>query len=209
MEYTEQTLDRRTGELLTISHGDWVTISELGDLYGVGRRTVRVILRAMDFLHVEGGGSHQRHRLSTWVTTRGWGKSIEPRFGTPFDVISPEGQAWIAERWQAASDRVNAERSSPSLAAGAALTKFADDRDRYRRLIGQEPMALVEKVSWLVVHFPNLSQSEMASILLVTQQLVSRYMNERTKQLRDLKAARSRDVPRMERKSYGVGQAGL
>lgn len=204
MEYTEQILDRGTGELVTICHGDWVTVSELGDLYGVGRKTVRVILRAMGFIHVEGGGSHQRHRLSTWVTDQGWGKRMEPRFGTPFDVIGPEGQAWIAERWQAASDRVAAQRSQPSLVAGEALTQFADDRDRYRRLTGQEPMALVEKVRWLVAHFPGLSQSEIASILVVTQQLVSRYVNERAKQLRTLKAARSRNVPRMERKPYGA-----
>ncbi|MET3925146.1 hypothetical protein [Devosia sp. 2618] len=199
MEYTEQILDRRTGELITVSHGDWVMVSDLGDLYGVGRKTVRVILRAMDFLYVEGGGTHQRHRLSVWVTAKGWGKRVEPRYGTPFDVISPEGQAWIAERWQTTSDRVNAERSKPSLDAGSALARFANDRDNYRRVTGQEPMTLAEKVSWLIDHFPSLSQSEMASILMVTQQLVSRYVNTRAKQLRDLKAARCQVLVTKER----------
>lgn len=209
MEYTEQILDRSTGELVTISQGDWVTVSDLADLFGVGRKTVRVILRAMDFLHVEGGGMHQRHRLSAWVTAKGWGKRLEPHYGTPFDTISPKGQAWIADRWQATFDQVTAERSLPSLVAGAALTQFANDRDSYRRLSGQEPMGLVEKVSWLVDHFPDLSQSEMASILMVTQQLVSRYVNTRAKQLWDLKAARSRDVPVMVERCLGFGQAEL
>ena len=209
MEYTEQILDRSTGELVTVSLGDWVMVSDLGDLYGVGRKTVRVILRAMDFLHVEGGGTHQRHRLSTWVTAKGWGKRMEPRYGTPFDVIGPEGQAWIAERWQATCDRLNAERSQPSLVAGVALAQFANDRDSYRRLTGQEPMGLVEKVSWLIDHFPDLSQSEMASILMVTQQLVSRYVNARAKQLRDLKAARGRAIVVRAKEWSGLFQAGL
>ncbi|KKC34845.1 hypothetical protein [Devosia psychrophila] len=194
MEYTEQILDRSTGELVTVSQGDWVTISELGDLYGVGHRTVRVILRAMNFLHVEGGGSHQRHRLSSWVTDQGWGKRMTPRHGPPFDVVGPEGQRWIVERWQATSDQVDADRSQPSVVAGVALAQFAEDRDRYRRLVGRKLMALEEKVSWLIDHFPALSQSEMASVLAVTQQLVSRYMNARAKQLRDLREVKSREV---------------
>ena len=38
MEYFDEVLDRRTGELVAIATGSWITITELGDLHQVGRR---------------------------------------------------------------------------------------------------------------------------------------------------------------------------
>ncbi|AWN41977.1 hypothetical protein [Methylobacterium durans] len=64
MIYTEHVLDRRTGELTELSTGDWITITELGELKGVTARRVRTILREMDFLYVSGGRAHNRHRLT-------------------------------------------------------------------------------------------------------------------------------------------------
>jgi len=47
MHYTAEVLDRATGDLKEVSLGEWITVTELGELYGVGRRKVRSILHHM------------------------------------------------------------------------------------------------------------------------------------------------------------------
>ncbi len=98
MEYTEHVLDRRTGEFTEVSAGDWITVTELGDMKGVTARQVRTILREMEFLYVEGGRAHNRHRLMPWVIQQGLGRHIPakpPKVRYPFDVIGPQGRTWI------------------------------------------------------------------------------------------------------------------
>ncbi|MGN6489080.1 MAG: hypothetical protein ACTHLT_14860 [Devosia sp.] len=97
MEYFDEIFDRRTGELIKVSVGEWTTVTELGELHGVGRMRVRTILREMGVLQIEGAARHQRHRLAPWVVQRGWGKRIEKKGTVPFDVVGPELRAWVAE----------------------------------------------------------------------------------------------------------------
>ncbi len=68
------------------------------------------------------------------------------------------------------------------------MERFRDDRNDYRRSLRERfpyrddnlpDMEITEMVSWLEHFFPKLSHSEMASILDVSQQLVSRYLGER------------------------------
>lgn len=161
MEYKNEVLDRRTGELVSVSIGDWITISELGSHYDVGRREVRTILRRMEFLHVEGGRNHQRHRLCDWVVEKGWGKRLQRKNGNqtiPFDVIGPEAQSWIAGRWSATVEAIETSRSAPALSARAALVAFRDERNRFRATVGRDEMAVEEQVSWLAYYFPALTQ---------------------------------------------------
>lgn len=177
--YTEELFNRSTGELETISLGHWVTVTELGEMHGVGKNRVRTILREFDFLAVEGGGRYQRHRITRWAVDRGYGKRIErsARVMHPFDVISPAGRAWIDERW---SDVVTAiqERVTPDLVmAKEALDRFKASRSR--------PLKIEEAVCWLIDHFDKLSQEQIGEVLDVSRQLVSRYLNTRSKQLRD------------------------
>jgi hypothetical protein len=155
--YTEEVFNRSTGELETISLGHWVTVTELGELHGVGRLQVRSILRQLDFLGVEGGGRYQRHRITRWAVDRGYGKRIEcsARVMRPFDVISPAGRAWIDERWSATE----------------------------------------EAVCWLIDHFDKLSQEQIGEILDVSRQLVSRYQNTRSKQIRDVREGKRAVLP--------------
>lgn len=188
MEYTQELLDRKTGELATISLGDWITLTELGELYGVGRRQVRSVLRAMDFLHVEGASSHQRHRLSNWVVDRGWGRRIERKGTIPFDVIGPDARSWIAERWSATVAALEAAKSAPVLDAQAALDAFRTERNAFRQAHCREEMDVAEQISWLAYHYPKLTQIEIASIVSVTQQLVGRYLAKSSARRQKLRA---------------------
>jgi len=206
MLYTSQVLDRKTGELVTIDNGDWITITELGELYNTGSRRTRTILRNMDFLQVEGGGKQHRHRLSPWVTDRGWGKRIQTKGAIPFDVIGPDARSWIAERWSQTVALIEEEQNAPIREAKAALEAFRDERNSYRRSHGSRhpDMEVTEMVSWLDHFFPRLSHSEIAGILDVSQQLVSRYLRERQRERERWKAYR--DAPLVEKP---WGSAGL
>ena len=189
MEYIDTVLDRKTGELITVGTGDWITVTELGDRHSVSRVKIRAILRKMDFLYVAGGSAHNRHRLMPWVIAQGLGKHIPAkRKGQyPFDVIGPEGQAWIAERWSDTITAIQAEEGKTGVAdAREALRVFKDDRGRHN-------LNVQGSVLWLIDHHPDLTHTEVAAILGVTQQLVSRYASLRSKQLQG--ARLRRDTP--------------
>ncbi len=187
MNYVEEVLDRATGEMVTVSKGDWITITELGARHGVGQREVRTVLRQLGVLVVEGTGSHQRHRLAAWVVRQRGGKRIEKRGAYPFDVVSPEMQEWIGERWSSALEAIADEATAPSLTARDALATFNAGRRK-------GPLTVQEAVSWLADHFSGLTQAEVAMVLSVTQQLVSRHLNVRSKQRREAIALRATDL---------------
>jgi hypothetical protein len=41
MQYTAEVLDHATGDLKEVSLGDWITVTELGEQYGVGSNLSR------------------------------------------------------------------------------------------------------------------------------------------------------------------------
>ncbi|AGG73172.1 hypothetical protein [Sinorhizobium meliloti] len=188
MEYTKQTLDRSTGELVTVSIGEWKTITEVADTFGIGSRKFRAVLRRLDFLQLEYVGKDWRHRLMPWVTDQGWGKRLrrdQDGRSTPFDVVSPEAQEWIRERLPSALAEMEAEVSPEAAAAVAALDDFRTTRNEYRaKLNDGKEMSVEEMVRWLSDFYPKLSQPEIATALHVTQQLVSRYQDQRSKSLK-------------------------
>jgi hypothetical protein len=65
--------------------------------------------------------------------------------------------------------------------AKAALEDFQRSRSR-------DNMPPQEAVCWLTDHFPQLGQEDVAAILDITQQLVSRYQNVQAKQRREARA---------------------
>ena len=87
MQYTREVLDRKTGELLTISLGDRITIAELGEMHSLGRRQTTDVLRHLDVLQVETTDRTTRHRLAPWFVERGYGRRLKRRTDKfPFDV---------------------------------------------------------------------------------------------------------------------------
>ncbi|ACL62231.1 hypothetical protein [Methylobacterium nodulans] len=194
MLYTDEIIDRKKGELVTISKGNWITVTELGQLYGAGPRQTRAILRQMDFLGVEGGGNHDRHRIQTWAVDRGFGRRIIPRAkgGYPFDVISPEGQKWIAEQWSTAVAALEAATSSP-ITEEAAIQLQLYETERERNKLTK--LSVQAQVYWLCDHYKDLTHTDMASILSVSQQLVTRYAGCRSRQRRTRLERKAAEVP--------------
>lgn len=187
MIYTQEILDRMTGELVTVDKGDWITIAELATAFSVGRRRATTVLRQMDFLQVEGGGRDCRHRIADWVVQRGWGKRLKRRGDKfPFDVISPEAVDWIKERWQATTDAIEEEGNVGRIAeARDALQSFKAHR-------GRDELPAQMLVCWLADFFPDLSQQQMGRVLDVTQQLVSRFLAIRSSQIAKARELRKR-----------------
>lgn len=77
MEYTREVFNRATGEMETVSEGDWITVTELGQLYGVGPRVTREILSALDVIGPERINGYERRRLTPWFIQAGFGKRNE------------------------------------------------------------------------------------------------------------------------------------
>lgn len=182
MEFVCEELDRTTGELETRSLGLWMTISEFAQEMDVGVRQGRLILVDMDFMFVANGENGKRWtQICPWVEERDWGKRIFPRRGskTPFDVINEDARLWIKERWDESKDRVLGLGHEASLAA-LALNEFLSRRK------DPDEDGLFVQIHWLSDHFSNLSQAEIARIVGVTQQAVSKSISERKKGLRKM-----------------------
>lgn len=186
MHYTTEILDRTTGELKEVSLGHWITVTELGEQYGVGSKKVRSILHHMGLLQSE--GQHGHYRLTPCAVKQGLGKRIEKskRSKWPFDVISPEGQKLIAENWQTIVAEIETERAeTPALkVAGEGLARFKHGRV-------SEPTTQME-TCWLLDHFPDLPLEGIANLIGVQRPLVSRYANLRSKQHAFAKRLRNR-----------------
>lgn len=182
MEYTQDVLERSSGELVSRSLGDWITITEVGEQFGVGPRQTRSILREMEFVVVEGQERNSRHRLARWVTDAGWGKRLSPKGRYPFDVIGPKAQAWVASRWAGAAEK-STEVSETGRVAKTNLRAFLAARpDLEASSQGQ--------VARLCDFYPSLSQSEKGRIVGISQQLVGRFEKGRMGRLRKLIASR-------------------
>jgi hypothetical protein len=174
MQYTNETLDRTTGDLRIVDMGNWVTVTELGQHYGVGPRKIRSLLHHMGMLKSEGG----RFRLTPTAVQQGFGKRHDnpTKIKHPFDVISPLGQKVIAENWTwVAADLEGEKRSNTEIQiASEALSTFKKGR--------RSEMTVQMEVCWLLDHFPKLKQDEIATLLDVAPSLVNRYANLQEKQ---------------------------
>ena len=89
---------RRGGEL---------TISEYAAIHGIGPRQLRKRLLDIGILQTEieirsRGDSPPEYlhtaRLTPHAVERSLGRRLEPRSGTPYDVLTRDGQEWVASR---------------------------------------------------------------------------------------------------------------
>ncbi|KFC68885.1 hypothetical protein FG93_03507 [Bosea sp. LC85] len=170
MEYHQEVLDRGTGHLTTQSPGDWITVTELGQRYGMGPRKVRAILHHMGVLGREG----RSYRLSRQLVDQGIGLRHDfTRSGHAFDVISPKGQGIISSVWSETVTDYEAEAASSDLVATVreALSAFEAGR--------REPLGTSGEVRWVLDHFPDIKLNVVAKALEVSPALVTRYANQR------------------------------
>lgn len=172
MLYVQETLDRQTGRLATNTIGEYITVTELGKKYRVGPKRVRTILHHMGLLAAEG----RRYRLPRAFVERGLGRRHDtPRSGYPFDVLSPDCQALIAEAWDDTVADLDNVATAAMRHANSALDTFRSTR--LRELNTQEA------VCWLCDNYPRLLHRQIADILGVTAQLISKFTKLRAKQI--------------------------
>ncbi|MFC3325670.1 hypothetical protein [Mesorhizobium cantuariense] len=189
MEYTAETVDSTTGEVVQAPIGSWITITEYGQTKGVGRKQVRDVLSGLGILQNETEDHTPKHasfaerklttrqRLTTKSVRSGLGKRIFSIVGRPFDVISPKGQAWIDQRWADAVQTIKTDiTSSPvAVAAQVALGEFM-----VSRRVRLDPEG---QVRWLLDHSPDVAQADMSRITGASPRMVSHYVSNRTDQI--------------------------
>ena len=175
MEYVAEVLNRSTGDLEEVSLGEWITVTELGERYGVGRNRVREVLHHMGLLGPE--GKHGRYRLTHDAVCRGLGKRIEAGKGRkyPFDVFSPEAQALIQMQWATALQELEAEKNStPEMTeAYKSFAEFQASRN--------SELTTKLQVHWYLEHFPNLTQEKVGKLIGISQAMVSKHARSRDK----------------------------
>lgn len=187
MIYTQDILDRKTGELISVSAGDWITIREFAEFLSYGHRQTIVILREMGFLQLEGTGKNSRHRVADWLVAMGWAKRHHTKADHyPFDVINTDAVFWVIDRWeQARADYLQSTCTADVEQAQRALQAFQINRDR-------RDMSVQMQVSWLVDHFPKLTQEMIAGVVAVTQQVVSKFLIARSNYIKEAKRLKAK-----------------
>lgn len=185
-----EVLDRRTGELVRICDGEFVTLTELGQAFSLGPRQVRQVLKQIGWLEATRQG-RGRYRLAPAATAAGYGKHIQKsRSGWPFDVVSPEGQKEFARLLPRALQEVEARESSKALAAREQLEAFKAgrlDKDRWNTRM---------EVQWIRSFRPDLTQEEIAAALNLSEQLVSYHLRRTGEKI----VSSTHDRPTTERK---------
>ncbi|MCM5560065.1 hypothetical protein [Pleomorphomonas sp. JP5] len=185
MEYQTTYLDRRTGDLVTESIGDWITVTEFGRRKGLGPRTVRHLLHHAGILQPE--GKHGRFRLSFPMVERGVGKRIDrPKSGYPFDVLAPETVRILDEVWDemVADYEASVGQSALVKTAKAALARFEDHRITH-------PLSSAARVWWVRDHFQSLTHAQIGEVVGVQQPIVSKHLRQRDDQRKEKKKAQA------------------
>ncbi|MBT1155692.1 hypothetical protein J1C56_08810 [Aminobacter anthyllidis] len=205
MEYTTEVLDRAAGDLMTASLGNYVTVTEYGATKGVGPRQTRAILSHLGLLHEEleasksGRSRVARRRITLDAVKAGLGKRLYPgKPGSyPFDVLSPEGQAWVDQRWDEAAKSIKAK-----IVANPMSMQAKADLDRFKASRGSEVSTQME-VCFLCDHFPDLPQVDICRITGASPRMVSLYVNTRADQIRAWKAWRAKPLPMTNASAFG------
>lgn len=199
MEYLREVLDRRTGRLETKSIGDWITITELGQRYGVGSREIRAILHHIGVLAQEG----HRYRLPRHLVDEGIGQRHDfPRSGHAFDVLSPLGQQLVASVWDEAVADYRAERDKEALVVSIRRTLALCKANR------RDDLGTAGEVRFLLDHFEDVQLNTIAAALDVSPQLVSRHAARREAQHSFIKRWRARELPSVRRLSSSTFSEG-
>lgn len=197
MQYQQEVLDRTTGRLETKSIGEWITMTELGERYGVGPKTTRLILHHMGILAKEG----VRFRLPRNLVEAGIGlRHDKPKSGYPFDVFSPHGQAVIDQGWHdARADYEKECRKDDEVGkVRSALNAFKATR--------QEPLDTRQATCWVLDHYPHLLLKTVAMVLEVSPPLVTRYRKARAQQREAFRRSQETPLPRHPKGCRRMGE---
>lgn len=170
MFYNSEVLDRRTGELVRVCQGEWVTVTELGKAFGLGPRQVRQALHHLGLVFPTANG-RGRYCLTPDAIKAGMGRSIaKSKSGRPFEVISPAGQKAFADCLPKTLAAIRNRETPDVIEARAALVAFKAHR------LDADAWTIRMEVSWLSAFRPHLPQDSIAATLSVSKQLVSHHL---------------------------------
>jgi hypothetical protein len=149
MQYTSTVLDRRTGELVSVDLGDFLTVTELGATLGLSPRKTRKVLHVLGLVEPEGGRGN--YRLTRDAVNKGYGKRHDrPKHGKyPFDVLSPAGQKLVADGLDVALAQLEDRRVPKAQELRWSLEAY----QAWRRAEKLSAMTLQMEVCWLADHF--------------------------------------------------------
>lgn len=187
MKYMRKIEDLDTGETEWVDLGDHRPLTEVATSLGLGPREFRRLLVAMQIVMPEWDEASKqfRHRLTPAAVASGFGMRHDNKGfhhspdKTPFDVLSPLGVEYIRENI-ARARAVVARLPPPARTAGDALRAF--EARRGGKLDNEG------KVRWLARHCPAITQQQIADLLGVTQQAVSKHLATMERQIRTAKA---------------------
>ena len=173
MNYQSEVLDRRTGELVRVDLGEWVTFTELGRAHDLGPRQVRQVLRHLKWVYAPVSLARSAYRFTPEAIEAGLGKHItKSKSGRPFDVVSPVGQSLFAKNLSSALKALSNRETTKVIEARDALTEFKALR------LDKSQWTTPMEVSWLAFARPSLSQDDIAQVLGISKQLVSSHLSK-------------------------------
>ncbi|WP_181171608.1 helix-turn-helix domain-containing protein [Mesorhizobium sp. B2-4-10] len=163
-------LDASSDDLDPVSD-EWLVISAYAQSKSMGPRRARDVMRNLHLLQPEIevrlipclvasaesdgdwlGGTKPDYRttvrLATWAIQAGFGRRMKSKAGIEFDVLSPDGVAWLDARWPKPVVEPKAKRGRPSTL-----------REEVRRLLEQ-----------------GKTQAEIARLLGKSRQIVSHHV---------------------------------
>jgi hypothetical protein len=157
MQYTSTVLDRRTGELVSVDLGDFLTVTELGATLGLSPRKTRKVLHVLGLVEPEGGRGN--YRLTRDAVNKGYGKRHDrPKHGKyPFDVLSPAGQKLVADGLDVALAQLEDRRVPKAQELRWSLEAY----QAWRRAEKLSAMTLQMEVCWLADHFRDATSEEI------------------------------------------------
>jgi hypothetical protein len=188
MEYTTTVLNRFTGATEAISLGDWITITELGEMYAVGPKRVRQVLYHMGLLQRETTNGKTEYRLTKDAIGKGLGRrnliKTGRMAGKTFDVISPKGRDLIRQAWEDTITDLDLDSviTHEVQEANKRLNEY--DWSRHTHLDKQG------RFLWAKYHYPDLTNDQYAFIAGVEVKTIEKYQKIRRDQLAERAAAR-------------------
>ena len=152
-------------------HG-WMVISDYARRKGTGPRKARGVMEEVGILQAEievrmvpqivqptradylGDAKpdyRTTRRLAVWAVQAGFGRRMKSRTGVEFDVLSPDGVAWLNARWPKPIEKPKAKRGRPStlraeverlLAEGNTQAEIARLLGKSRQIVSHHVKAL-------------------------------------------------------------------
>jgi hypothetical protein len=131
-------------------------------------------------LEYDSVAKHNRHRLRPEAVEQGLGYRVISSQGCPFDVLSPKALELVRQDLPGFLASLIEDR----LSREAAQALEAADQHRTEKLDSEG------KTLWLLDHYPDLTQAQVAKVVGVSERLVRKYKAKREKQLESLRKYR-------------------